>query len=218
MRQQVLALHQYHDAHRRFPFGDDELSGTRHSWVTHILPFLEQPALAGRIDLTVPWDHPVNEPAVTQVLPVLRCPTSVLDFPGDTDYAAIAGSMFAAPAVTQGFNWDNGVLVRSSVRHPRPISMADILDGTGNTLCLGEVSDRLPEYHGLWADGRNTISHDNGPVNYENFSEIYSLHPGGANVALSDGAVRFITESIDLDILGGLCSRAGGEDVSGAWN
>jgi prepilin-type N-terminal cleavage/methylation domain-containing protein len=218
MRQQVLGLHLYHDSHRHFPFGDDQLSKKHHSWVTQILPFLEQRSLAEQINLDVDWNDTVNRPAVETVLPVMRCPTSLLEFNGETDYAGIAGSLLASPTATHNINWNNGVLIRSTATATSPISMARIVDGTSNTICISESSDRPPEYNGFWADGRNTITHDIGPVNFDNFSSIFSRHSGGAYVALSDGAVRFLTEYIDLAILGGLCSRAGGENVSGVWD
>ncbi len=42
-------------------------------------------------------------------------------------------------------------------------------------------------------------------------ASIGSRHPGGANIAFCDGAVRFIAESIDINILKALLTRAGGE-------
>lgn len=42
-----------------------------------------------------------------------------------------------------------------------------------------------------------------------------SRHPGGVNVCLCDGSVRFITDSIGLDIWRSLWTRDGGEIVSG---
>ncbi|MCA9135270.1 MAG: DUF1559 domain-containing protein [Planctomycetales bacterium] len=41
-----------------------------------------------------------------------------------------------------------------------------------------------------------------------------SYHAGGVNVTLMDGAVRFVTESIELDLWRGLSTRAGGEYVN----
>jgi prepilin-type processing-associated H-X9-DG protein len=43
---------------------------------------------------------------------------------------------------------------------------------------------------------------------------MYSLHPGGANVLMGDGSVRFIKQSIDLLTWMTLCSRNGGEVIS----
>jgi prepilin-type processing-associated H-X9-DG protein len=43
---------------------------------------------------------------------------------------------------------------------------------------------------------------------------LSSYHPGGANVLLADGSVRFLKDSISNQTLWALGSRAGGEVVS----
>jgi prepilin-type N-terminal cleavage/methylation domain-containing protein/prepilin-type processing-associated H-X9-DG protein len=52
----------------------------------------------------------------------------------------------------------------------------------------------------------------NSPLGHTD--EFYSLHPGGTNVLLGDGSVRFIKQSINLRTWQALSSRAGGEVVS----
>ena len=44
--------------------------------------------------------------------------------------------------------------------------------------------------------------------------EFYALHPGGANVLMGDGSVRFIKQSINLRTWQAMCSRAVGEVIS----
>lgn len=44
--------------------------------------------------------------------------------------------------------------------------------------------------------------------------EIFSYHPGGANVLLGDGHVAFLKESTNVVVLRGLVTRAGGEVIS----
>jgi prepilin-type processing-associated H-X9-DG protein len=40
-----------------------------------------------------------------------------------------------------------------------------------------------------------------------------SGHPGGCNVAMADGATRFVSESVDNPTLRALSTRAGGETI-----
>ena len=44
--------------------------------------------------------------------------------------------------------------------------------------------------------------------------EIFSYHPGGANVLLGDGSVRFLKDSTNLVVLRRLVSLSGGEITS----
>jgi prepilin-type N-terminal cleavage/methylation domain-containing protein len=116
-------------------------------------------------------------------------------------------------------------------------SIADILDGTSNTIALGEVRPKCA-YH-LW-DGwmhinANTWIATTAPINYpacpgENGygagpcavldytswaaqQGFRSLHAGGCQFVLSDGAVRFLTETIDYRTYQRLGDRRDGEPV-----
>jgi prepilin-type N-terminal cleavage/methylation domain-containing protein/prepilin-type processing-associated H-X9-DG protein len=48
----------------------------------------------------------------------------------------------------------------------------------------------------------------------EGTSEIYAFHPGGANVLLGDGSVRFVKDTTGIKIVAALVTRAGREVVS----
>jgi prepilin-type N-terminal cleavage/methylation domain-containing protein/prepilin-type processing-associated H-X9-DG protein len=52
----------------------------------------------------------------------------------------------------------------------------------------------------------------NSPLGHTD--EMYSLHPGGANILMGDGSVRFVKESINLLTWQSLSSRCGGEVIS----
>ena len=43
---------------------------------------------------------------------------------------------------------------------------------------------------------------------------IYGFHTAGANVAMADGAVKFVADNTDVQVLGQLATRAGGEVAS----
>ena len=48
-------------------------------------------------------------------------------------------------------------------------------------------------------------------INAINISEVYSFHPGGASVAMADGSVHFINESVSPEVFVGMATRSGGE-------
>lgn len=217
MRQLGLGLHNYHSLYDRFPIGDDVQSGKYGCWITAILPQIEQAAIAERFDTRLAWNAPTNLPTTFSIIPTLRCPSSIVDFPGDTDYSGIIGSALADESAVLSSGLNNGVLIESHDRRRHGVSIPEIYDGSSYTVCIAEVVDRLEDEHGLWADGRSCISHDNGGINIDNSDEIFSFHPGGAYVVLADSAVRFLTQSIDPKLVGALCSRGGREDVRGVW-
>jgi hypothetical protein len=101
-----------------------------------------------------------------------------------------------------------------------------VTDGTSNTLLIGEVAQRriingvsLGSWwtcqlggwpHASTATGINWPGRTHAYSNSEAFA---SYHVGGAQFGMVDGAVRFISENIDLRTLGALGTRAGGETV-----
>ncbi|WP_068264550.1 DUF1559 domain-containing protein [Rubripirellula obstinata] len=214
LHQQILALHQFHSMFDRLPFGNDKRQSRNQSWCSAILGPLEQTSLAQSWNRNVAWNDPQKNASLAKaVLPVFRCPSSILNVDGDTDYAGVMGSALASSRSIIGFDINNGVLIRSTDRRQHPVSLTEVVDGTSYTLCVVEVVDRLPESHGMWADGGNIISHDNGAINVDNSGEIFSFHPGGAQAGFADGSIRYLTESMDEPLLGAICSRNGYESV-----
>jgi prepilin-type N-terminal cleavage/methylation domain-containing protein/prepilin-type processing-associated H-X9-DG protein len=118
------------------------------------------------------------------------------------------------------------------------VRVTDITDGTANTILMAECAGRpklwragvlVPDAYSngaSWAvqgllKGQGSTFNGASPlgpcaVNCTNDREAYSFHPGGANVVLADGSVRFLKASIDIRIFAGLVTRAGGEVASGS--
>lgn len=108
--------------------------------------------------------------------------------------------------------------------YPDKVNIAKVIDGTSNTLFVGEwhfPNQRgdgcRPRMHwaGSWASastvyGINAKGVGNG---YPNGCNFRSYHVGGSHFLLVDGSVRFVSENIDLRLLGWLGSRNGGEVV-----
>ena len=96
-------------------------------------------------------------------------------------------------------------------------------DGKSNTLMIGED---LPEFnwHSMWtyanADSSSTavplnyMPEPNDPSQWWERRSFRSLHPGGALFCFADGSMRFLPESIALDIYRALSTRNGGEVVN----
>jgi prepilin-type N-terminal cleavage/methylation domain-containing protein len=106
-------------------------------------------------------------------------------------------------------------------------SIADVLDGTSNTIIVAEVA-QSPTAGWPWGwDGALTDARlgPNGPGTWPgdgtwtnpretvNAQTAASYHVGGIHSAMADGAVRFISENIDLSLYRSLATRRGGEVV-----
>jgi prepilin-type processing-associated H-X9-DG protein len=102
------------------------------------------------------------------------------------------------------------------------VEIKDVLDGTSNTLFVGETIRRRDssenEYATVfqWMDPWSMISTVNG-INTPGYGTGYanqsfaSSHEGGAHFLLVDGSVRFISENVSLWTFTWLGTKAGGE-------
>jgi prepilin-type N-terminal cleavage/methylation domain-containing protein len=109
-----------------------------------------------------------------------------------------------------------------------------IADGLSNTMWIFEDAGRPNHYvagHKIrpgtvsgtgWANRHNEyITHGYSqdgltstgpcPINCSNNNEIYSFHPGGAMGVVGDGSVRFLSETIDIRVIGRILTKAAGE-------
>jgi prepilin-type processing-associated H-X9-DG protein len=149
---------------------------------------------ARRFDGGVGWDTNPYRPGVSNYM-------------GNTGHLATGGS---APINTRS---NTGIFYGNS-----SVSFQKIRDGTSNTFIAGERDTDLCR-SGTWVGVRNTagegsrgiwtvigasrarLNQPDPPIDWdsndgcgEGFS---SFHPGGANFALCDGSVLFISETID---------------------
>jgi prepilin-type N-terminal cleavage/methylation domain-containing protein/prepilin-type processing-associated H-X9-DG protein len=231
-----------------------------HALGSHLLAYLEQSALAAQYSRDVSWFDQPNQVVVNTQLKVWQCPSAEANrvqdgslptiapppstpFPGTAACGDYAGMSYVDAALeptglidpANGPRDDQGHSDGAfTPNHTR--SIAEILDGTSNTILVAECAGRPQLWRagrkvpnawlsgGPWAS-RNQLwtrgsSADGtafyGPcaVNCTNDRAVYSFHPGGANVAFADGSVRFLKAAIDIRVFARLVTRAGGEVVS----
>jgi prepilin-type N-terminal cleavage/methylation domain-containing protein/prepilin-type processing-associated H-X9-DG protein len=238
LKQIGLALHNYHDTYRGFPQAYDRAlpwnqpdNANRKSWMTLILPFIEQQNVQ---------NQGIAGYQAT-VVTIYGCPSDPLarqigTFPGLapgalTDYLAVEGSINPFnPAVLWGFGLaTDGILYGGSRTR-----FTEIMDGSSNTLMVGERPPAASKTWGWWTWGPLDSSmavQGAAPDPHGNFCPLpqlyspglpnrecdalhyWSYHPGGANWLLGDGSVRFIAYSARPQ-LPALATRAGGEVVA----
>lgn len=90
LRNVTLGLIGYKNAHGDWPPPRtfDAQGRPLHSWRTLILPYIDQQELFQSIDLSKPWDDPVNAKAAGTTIPNLICPNSLKAGP-HTNYLAV---------------------------------------------------------------------------------------------------------------------------------
>lgn len=210
LRQIGLALLAHHDAHGALPMGCLEwrpYGGTTErqlAWSVDLLPYLEQQSLYDALDLSQGFDAPVNADAAQQRVATYLCPSSRHDVQatsnrGRSDYGGMYGERITSPN-----NPPKGTMLIDEV-----VRLRQVTDGASQTIAVVEDAQFAD---GEWINGRNILDQA-FPINaappFEN--DIRSEHPGGAQVVLLDGSVRFLTDTMDLELLAALCTRAGGE-------
>jgi prepilin-type N-terminal cleavage/methylation domain-containing protein/prepilin-type processing-associated H-X9-DG protein len=271
LKQLGLALLNYHETNSCFPPGELTIgSGTtaiHRGWITPILPNIELDNLYRLIDPKISWDDPRNDSTDLAVNPhqinqnrpkLLQCPSapgkrSGSNNRGPTDYSAInitnhTGDDYTPYTDTHQFA-NSGVLANVSAASPTGDTtgyrVADILDGTSNTIMVAECAGRNQHWINgqldagtvtnggwtvAWANpgtkldirGYNVTARTKGgpgascAVNCMNGAEVYSFHPGGAQVVMADGSVHSLKASTSLQLLRALITRTGGETVSSA--
>lgn len=187
IKQIGLAFHNYHAAYKRLPppaITDDE-GNPLLSWRVAILPFIDQRELYEQFHLDEPWDSEHNIELSKISLSVFEDPSLPLP-PGQTVFHALIGDNLA-------------------IKPEGESRFRDIIDGLSNTLLLVEAdaSEAVP-----WSAPKNLDLDRADPI-----SQMGHIHQGGFHVLMGDGAVIFLTHSIEPGLFEALLTPAGGEVI-----
>lgn len=214
LKQMALATHSHHDAVGFFP---PSHIGAGNSWGfgTFLLPYVEQQALFQQLQANL---GDANSVFVDGGLVATRIDSFICPSDSSQDLNPSYGNNGKSNYMPnlQGFP-------SAQLRGRR---MADIIDGTSNTIMIGE-QDSVNNKAGLWA-GRHTVSdaaahgRANHPINTVHPNPVGtnsptandpncirhawgSQHPGGANFAMFDGSIRFLNENIETNPNAAIC-------------
>lgn len=254
LKQLVLALHNYHDTYQVFPPGyisnastfNNVSDGSEATWVYFLLPFFEQDALFRSVDYNAARTSNGfgSGSAGTQLCRTTRL--SMMTCPSDNPNSAPA---FGGGYMRGNYVANGGIGPQTSPLTGVPPDhtvqgmfyvvsrrrMADIVDGTSNTVFLSELINPVGSDHRgvMWYPEGPIYQHNNTPnsgidqvrigscVNdpiapctgaytaWNTRQLIFtarSRHSGGVNVAMGDGTVRFVANSITLSTWQAVCT------------
>jgi type II secretory pathway pseudopilin PulG len=164
LKQIALALHNYHDTRKQFPQAGNltlvvpqpaaNAPANHHTWLTHILPYIEQTALYNLTDVRAPaWGTTPQAIVATDVNQILKCPSDG-GYKQSSETHGIAVTTYAG---SEGYHWWETAFLDPTwpggnwAQLPkagdysglftvnRTFTIADITDGTSNTVVVSET-------------------------------------------------------------------------------
>jgi type II secretory pathway pseudopilin PulG len=266
LKQIGLAFQNYHDANKYLP--PNRMNSQWLTWCVLVLPYIEQGSAYELFNVNVNWSGQTDPARRTQIQTYF-CPTrarAVSDFsawetvrgvsaptnaaytPGALgDYGACVGTFNPDPTTGVGrwpFQFANGAIIDGRPHHiafagKSNTQIATILDGTSNTLMVGEKHvpvggfGRGPFGDGSIYNGIETVysgriagledplalgptdgtPSTNGDTNVPTATKFGSWHPGVTGFVWCDGSVRYLRNSLSATILERLSMRSDGRAV-----
>jgi hypothetical protein len=190
LKQIILAMHNHHDANKKFPAPAiaDKEGKPLLSWRVHILPYIEEGELYKEFHLDEPWDSEHNKKLIPRMPAVYLNPSRNYLGDGTTTYLLPTGE---------------GTLFKDLTK---PISLREIIDGTSRTIAVLEVAE---ERAVPWTKPDDLKFDANDPL-----AGLKGVRPGDIFLAaFADGSVLPIATDIDLSVFKAMLTPNGREVV-----
>ncbi len=190
LKQFGVAMHNYHDTHKAFPFGytlGPDMSPWT-SWRVAISPYMESNPFYDRYRHNEPWNSRSNMQLGNFRHPCYQCPSEPT--PGfGTSYVAVLGPHTAWPV-------------------PKVSHFEDFSRGATNTVLVPEMSEsgiHWMEPRDLQFDQMEFKIYAPSPLRSSSGrgsrQALSSAHPGGIQAVFADGHVEFIPDKTSSEVL-----------------
>ncbi|MBO0697227.1 MAG: DUF1559 domain-containing protein [Zavarzinella sp.] len=185
LKQIGLAMHNFHDTVGVFPAAAivDKKGKPLLSWRVAILPYVEQENLYKQFHLDEPWDSEHNKKLIAQMPKIYALPYGGTK-PGETHYRVF---------VSNGAIFD---MVQG-------IKIAQITDGTSNTLLAFEAAEGVP-----WTKPEDIEFDPQKPM-----TKHLRFENKACNFLMADGSVRAVPSTIRDGVLKLVIQRDDGQPI-----
>jgi hypothetical protein len=199
------AIERHYTEHDGYPIGgtfargDDGAIHGQHGWMTFLLPAVGETELYQQIDLTKPYDDPVNRNAMGRNVNLYFVPGA--------DRARIGQGFSVAHFAGLGgeIEQDNRPAHIGIFERDVAVKRDEVIDGASSTLIVGELAGLYPP----WGDPENWRKIGKGLNRDVNG---FGSHTGnGATFLLGDGSVKHFSNKTDAKLLERMSTRDGSE-------